>query len=238
MIAVIVCVQAACAFDAGGSTAPDGQSDGSPAAARDAATAAPPPPDGGAAAACPDDEALLACLSFDGDAADGSVHHTPVSVGGEPAFAGGIAGQALEAGEGVDVTIDETALLDPPAPLLIELWARASSLPAADSRAGLVDNEGQWGFFVQPGGRVSCTMAGAVEADAVLAVGTWTHVACAYDGSAIRLFKDGALVGEASAGSSLSSGGTNGTAIARNSPTGQYFDGVIDEVRIWRRGSP
>jgi hypothetical protein len=129
-------------------------------------------------------------------------------------------------------------ILDPPAPLLIDLWVRPDTLPEADARAGLVDNEAQWGFFVYAGGRVSCTMAGAVGADAVVAAGSWTHLACAYDGSAIRLFKDGALVGEAAAGSSLSGGGTDGTAIARNSPSGQYFDGLIDELRIWRRGAP
>ena len=81
-------------------------------------------------------------------------------------------------------------------------------------------------------------MAGTVEGDAVLSVGGWTHIACAYDGSAIRLFADGSLVAEAPAGSALSTGGSDGTAIARNSPSGQYFAGLIDDVRIWRRGAP
>ncbi|HEU5059722.1 MAG TPA: LamG domain-containing protein [Kofleriaceae bacterium] len=237
LIALLACWQAGCAFDSGG-----GAASGSP----DAAAALAPADDAAAGAPdaaqlagpCPRDEDLLACLSFDGSTEDGSGYPITVEVAGTPTFAAGIAGQALDAAEGIDITLVETPVLDPPSPLLIELWARPDSLPAAETRAGLVDNEGQWGFFVHPGGRVSCTMAGTAAADAVLAVGTWSHLACAYDGVAIRLFKDGALVGEASAGGALSAGGTDGTAIARNSPSGQYFDGLVDEVRIWRRGSP
>jgi hypothetical protein len=233
----VACSQGACAFQPGGGAAPAGSADGG-SGTPDSAAAAIPSPDGASAARCPEDPDLLACLSFDGDAIDDSSHHIPVALGEAPSYAAGVVGQALDAGEGVDVTLAESVILDPPAPLLIDLWVRADTLPEADARAGLVDNEGQWGFFVYAGGRVSCTMAGAVSADAVLAVGSWTHLACAYDGAAIRLFEDGALVGEAAAGSSLSAGGTDGTAIARNSPSGQYFDGLIDELRIWRRGAP
>jgi len=237
-MAFLVCALAACAFDTGGgASSPAGSADGG--GSPDAAALPLSPADGGGAAeACPADGDLLACLSFDGDTVDDSANHIPVALAGAPSFAAGVAGQALQAGEGVDITLAETAILDPPSPLLIELWVRPDVLPDGDARAGLVDNEGQWGFFVHAGGRVTCTMAGAVEADAVLAVGTWTHVACAYNGSAIRLFKGGALVGEAAAGASLSSGGIDGTAIARNSPSGQYFAGLIDELRIWRRGAP
>lgn len=235
LVALFVSLQGACAFDsgggAGGSNAPD-----DPGSPPDAAVAGAP--DGApAAAACPEGNDLLACLTFDGAAEDGSGYGNPVQVTGSASFAPGIDGQALDVGEGVEVTIDETSVLDPSSALLIELWARADSFPAEGGRAGLVDNEGQWGLFVHANGRVSCSMSGFLEVEAVLALGQWANIACGYDGSTLRLFENGALAGEVAAGSALSAGGSDGTAIGHNSPTGEPFDGLIDEVRIWRRGA-
>lgn len=237
LVALLVSGQVACAFDTGGGASPEppgaGDLGGRPDAGLILSPDSAPPP-----AACPPEEELLACLTFDGSAEDESGYQNGIQVNGTPVFAAGLAGQALDASEGVDITILETSVLDPPAPLLVELWVRADSFPAEGARAGLVDNEGQWGFFVHPGGQVSCSMSGFLQEEAVLSLGTWAHLACAYDGTTVRLFKDGGLVGESSGGGTLSPGGTDGTAIGHNSPSGQYFDGLIDELRIWRRGAP
>jgi hypothetical protein len=236
LVALLVACQAACGFDTGGGAAgadPPDPGSGSPPDA-----ALPGAPDGAAAvAACPESTDLLACLTSDGAAQDGSGYGNPVQVTGSASFAPGIDGQALDATSSVEVTIDETSVLDPSSALLIELWARADSFPAEGGRAGLVDNEGQWGLFVHADGRVSCSMSGFLEVEAVLALGAWANVACGYDGSTLRLFKNGALAGEAAGGTALSAGGSDGTAIGHNSPTGEPFDGLIDEVRIWRRGA-
>jgi hypothetical protein len=226
----------ACAFDTGGGA--NGSDPTDPGGGSPPDAPVPGAPDGApASAACPEGTDLLACLTFDGAAQDGSGYGNPVQVTGSASFVPGIDGQALDATSGVEVTIDETSVLDPPSALLIELWARADSFPAEGGRAGLVDNEGQWGLFVHADGRISCSMSGFLEVDLVLALGEWAHVACGYDGSSLRLFKNGALAGEVAGGAALSAGGSNGTAIGHNSPTGEPFDGLIDEVRIWRRGA-
>ncbi len=78
--------------------------------------------------------------------------------------------------------------------------------------------------------------AGVAAAD----VGTWVHLAGAYDGTNLRLYKNGVLVaGPTTVTGSLATG-TGRSSIAAlfpSSPGGdpsQYFcNGFIDEVRIW-----
>ncbi len=63
---------------------------------------------------------------------------------------------------------------------------------------------------------------------------TWTHIAATYDGSDLLLFVDGSKVTTASVSGSLfnSSGPLQ---IGGNNIWGEYFSGLIDEVRIYNR---
>jgi len=67
-----------------------------------------------------------------------------------------------------------------------------------------------------------------------LAVNTWTHVALTYDGAAIRLFVNGTQVATAARTGTLQ---TNASPlrIGGNVPYGEYFQGRLDEVRIYNR---
>src|SRR6266513_617038 len=67
-----------------------------------------------------------------------------------------------------------------------------------------------------------------------LAVNTWTHVALTYDGAAIRLFVNGTQVATAAQTGTLQ---TNASPlrIGGNVPYGEYFQGRLDEVRIYNR---
>ena len=67
---------------------------------------------------------------------------------------------------------------------------------------------------------------------AQLAAGTWVHLAETYDGTALRFYLNGTLVSSlARTGSILTS--TNALQIGSDSLYGQYFNGLIDEVRIY-----
>jgi len=65
-------------------------------------------------------------------------------------------------------------------------------------------------------------------------VGAWTHVALTYDGTTLRLYVNGA-----EAASNAASGTINPSSsplwIGGNSPFGEYFAGLIDEVRVYNR---
>ena len=67
---------------------------------------------------------------------------------------------------------------------------------------------------------------------AALALNTWAHLAATYDGTTLRLYVNGAQA----ATKSLSGTITQSTAPLRmggNSVWGEYFKGLIDEVRVY-----
>jgi hypothetical protein len=74
-----------------------------------------------------------------------------------------------------------------------------------------------------------------VTHSAGLTPGTWTHIATTYDGATQRLYVNGTLVATraqtgniAVSGGALRIGGNNAWA-------GEFFQGLIDDVRVYRR---
>ena len=67
-----------------------------------------------------------------------------------------------------------------------------------------------------------------------LTAGAWTHLAATYDGANLRLYKNGVLqTTTAAPGALLTS--ANPLRIGGNTIWGEYFDGRIDEVRVYNR---
>jgi chitodextrinase len=67
---------------------------------------------------------------------------------------------------------------------------------------------------------------------AVLPLNTWTHLAETYDGTALKLYVNGALASTVAA-TGLITSSTNQLQIGGDSIFGQYFAGKIDEIRIY-----
>ena len=69
---------------------------------------------------------------------------------------------------------------------------------------------------------------------AQLPLNTWTHLAATYDGATLRLFVNGTQVGSrALTGALLTSTGV--LRIGGNAIWGEFFQGRIDEIRIYNR---
>jgi hypothetical protein len=64
---------------------------------------------------------------------------------------------------------------------------------------------------------------------------TWSHLAISYDGAMLRLYLNGLLVSNAPE-TSLITTSTSPLFIGGDQTMGQYFNGRIDEVRIYNRG--
>ncbi|MEO3809911.1 LamG-like jellyroll fold domain-containing protein [Sphaerisporangium sp. B11E5] len=78
---------------------------------------------------------------------------------------------------------------------------------------------------------------GTVSTATGLPLNTWTHVATTYDGAKLRFYVDGDLAAESDFTGSLRGDG-GPFRIGGNSVWGEYFSGVIDEVRVYNRALP
>jgi glucose/arabinose dehydrogenase/fibronectin type 3 domain-containing protein len=62
----------------------------------------------------------------------------------------------------------------------------------------------------------------------------WTHVALTYDGTQLRLFVNGQQVATNNASGPIQTS-TGQLSIGGNTPYGEYFTGIIDDVRVYNR---
>lgn len=69
---------------------------------------------------------------------------------------------------------------------------------------------------------------------AAVPLNTWTHLASSYDGSNLRLYVNGALVGTKAISGNLAAT-TNPLRIGGNTIWSEFFNGQIDEVRLYNR---
>jgi hypothetical protein len=84
--------------------------------------------------------------------------------------------------------------------------------------------------YITPRGIASATATGASP----LPVNTWSHLAGTFDGSTLRLYVNGTLVASRAVTGALRNS-TGILTIGGNAVWGEYFQGRIDEVRIYNR---
>ncbi len=122
----------------------------------------------------------------------------------------------------------------------LEAWIRPVTLVASPNFAGILAVEGQILTLNNSGGGsdqsvFACAISvpgtsNAASPLGTLQAGVWQHVAGTYDGTTIRIYLDGTLVGTRV---------HPGTATSpSNAVIGNWdlaFPGAIDEVRIWNR---
>ena len=81
-------------------------------------------------------------------------------------------------------------------------------------------------------------MIGGVDRDvrgtAQLPLNTWTHLATTYDGSALRLYVNGTQVATLAATGSIVTS-TGALKIGGNALWGEWYSGLIDELRVYNR---
>jgi hypothetical protein len=117
----------------------------------------------------------------------------------------------------------------------LEAWVKPSSTSATGQYGGLVHGPGDWVLFVDDNDSSNWGMSVCVSAcnsaednPGSLVVGTWTHLAGTFDGTTIRIYKNGVLVDQ------TAHAGTTGNP--SELIIGKWtiaFHGVIDEVRLW-----
>lgn len=196
----------------------------------------PPPPD--------PSEGLVLRLDFDepsGDAADTSGLGHVGTISGAVRVAG-VRGTGLQF-DGLNdwVTVPDAPSLDLTTGMTVEAWVKPAALTnwmtvvLKESPGGLAyglyandDAARPAGYLNAGAGDVAVAGAPQLPADA------WTHVALTYDGTTMRLYVDGAEVAvRAQTGGIITT--TGAFRIGGNASWGEYFTGVIDEVRVYNR---
>ena len=142
-------------------------------------------------------------------------------------------------GSSARVQIPDAASLDLTTAITIEAWVYPTANQAgwrtivqkqADSYLLHASSQGS----MRPATSATLTTGESpLISSSQIPVNTWTHLAMSYDGTALRLFVNGNQVA-----SSPRSGTIVPTSsplwIGGNTPYGEYFNGRIDEVRVWR----
>ena len=192
--------------------------------------AAPPP----AEVVCPADPALLVCLPFDGTADDLSPARRDMLVTGIT-YQPGRNGQAALFGPNREVQVRQPFTVTERV-ISVDLAVRPSAYPQ-NVRAGLVHSPGQYGvFLLGDNGDLECrTPNGIAIAPRAVPLSVWTAILCVFGPSDIQVFVNGEAVASADLSASLGLTGDTGTRIGiTDLESGGTFDGLIDNVRIWR----
>jgi hypothetical protein len=139
------------------------------------------------------------------------------------------------------VTVDDSPSLDFTNAMTLEAWvyteAFTSDWGTILMKEGLsdfaymlqLDPEHQLNTYILDPSGLS-----GVAAPAEIPINSWHHVAGTFDGTVLCLYVDGNLVASQSLSGSIVPS-TGPLRIGGNSIWGEYFDGVIDDVRVYNR---
>jgi chitodextrinase len=188
---------------------------------------------------------LVASYSFNEGSgttvADSSGNGNNGTISGATWTTAGKYGSALSFnGKSSRVIINDSASLNLSGGMTLEAWVSPTSVPASWQDVIYKQNDI---YFLEAGSSISNNppAIGATfssHGDQYLAgvsslpANTWTFLAATYDGTTLRLYVNGTQVASRSISDSLTSS-TQALQIGGDAAYGQYFKGIIDEVRVY-----
>ena len=142
-------------------------------------------------------------------------------------------------GANAQVMINDSASLHLTSAVTLEAWVNPSVAPTGwvDVIYKAVDNyylEAASSNGNKPGSGVLLTSTAEPLAygSAQLAASTWTHLAMTYDGTTLKMYVNGVLATSTTQAGTVTTS-TNALQIGGDTTYGQYFKGLIDEVRVY-----
>ena len=182
----------------------------------------------------PTDTSLVACYELEdntNDASGNNLNATSSNI----TYVAGKKGKAMSFGATSSAEVADSTKLDV-SELTIEAWIKPTSLPTTGTRMGIVDMNGQWGFFIQDTGEIRC-IASVTAQGGLLVANQWAHVACTYGSGTSTAWINGISVASTSGGTGLSTASTTGMSLAADNPagSGSRLIGLMDQVRIFGR---
>jgi uncharacterized repeat protein (TIGR01451 family) len=187
---------------------------------------------------------LVAAYAFDEgagtSAADASGGGNTGAIGTASWTTQGKYGSALSFnGTSAKVTIPDAASLRLTTGMTLEAWVNPSVVDGSIWRD--VIYKGNDNYYLEAtsccqgrpvGGGIFSGSHGEAFGTSNLPLNTWTHLATTYDGTTLRLYVNGSQVASKAQTGSLATS-TNPLHIGGDAIFGQYFSGLIDEVRVY-----
>jgi hypothetical protein len=151
-------------------------------------------------------------------------------------------GRGLEFdGEDDWVTVADSSSLDLTTGMTLSAWVKPAALGANWRTVVIKERSDQLAYALyantdagKPSGHVFTDRDNGLAGPTSLAEGEWSHVATTWDGETLRLFVNGAEVANMPlSGPAITS--TGALRIGGNAVWGEWFEGRIDEVRVYNR---
>ena len=176
------------------------------------------------------------------NALDSSGRRNAGALMGATRTSAGIYGRAVDF-DGTDdwITVADSSSLDLSSGMTLEAWVKPDRVDTTWRTILIKEQTDQLAYALYgntdqgvPSGNVFTTADNGVAGPSPLPADAWSHVATTYDGTTLRLFVDGAEVAtRAVSGPIKVSGGA--LRIGGNAVWAEWFDGTIDEVRVYNR---
>ena len=185
---------------------------------------------------------LIAYYPLDGDATDASGNGHDGTIIGNPQSVPGKFGQALEF-DGVDdyVQVADYIPISGAADRTVTAWVKMQATTVQGIVAwGVIQGQSKWVIRLTPKGQLRLEIEGdAIKGNTRLADGEWHHIAASFanDGTPalgdVNLYADGVLQNHADSPLQINTSDTGNLEIGRNLKNDGFFQGSIDEVKIY-----
>lgn len=181
-------------------------------------------------------DGLVAFYPFNGNAADESGNGNTGIVAGAIQVAGKVGTGYLFNGAGDNIAVNSSPSIKLTSAATVSFWVNANNV--SQDNTGIISKRGpvnEYQIYYYQGKMIGLFwgLSNVVVSSSDPSAGTWEMWTATYDGSMLKLYKNGILDASVAATGNIAS--AEGELWLGSDHYGHYLNGVLDEVRIYNR---